>query len=70
MRGGIKMIFKIPVSWECFGVIEVEAETIADAIEKFDAEEAYGDGYSLPHGDYIDGSFRREYDEEFIEFMQ
>ena len=64
------MIFKIPVSWECFGVIEVEAETLRDALEKFDKEEASGEGFPLPDGDYIDGSFRREHDDEFIEFIQ
>ena len=50
-------IFKIPVSWEVYGVIEIEAESLEKAIEIFDEKE---DEYSLPEGDYIDGSFKRE----------
>ena len=50
-------IYKIPVSWEVYGAIEVEADSIEEAVNKFDEHE---DEYSLPEGDYIDGSFKRE----------
>lgn len=56
-------IFKIPVSWEVFGIVRVEAETLDEAIKKFDETEQSGHGYPLPEGEYIDGSFKRE-DEE------
>ena len=48
-------------SW---GIVEVEAETLEEAIAKFDKEE---DEYSLPEAEYIDGSFEREKDIEIIE---
>jgi hypothetical protein len=59
----MKQLFKIPVTWELYGVIVVEAESLDEAIEIFDKEEQDGEGYSLPEGDYIDGSFKREDDE-------
>ena len=56
-----KKVFKIPVSWSVFGTVEIEAETLDEAIAIFDATE---DEISLPlDNDYIDGSFHRE-DEE------
>lgn len=49
--------WKIPVSWEVCGVITVEAETLEEAIEYFDAN---SDTIDLPiEHDYIDGSFNR-----------
>ena len=55
-------IFNIPVSWEAYGSVEVEAESIEEAVNTFDANE---DGYPLPEGNYIDGSFKRE-DLDFV----
>jgi len=49
--------FKIPVSWEEYGVVEIEAETLEQAIEIFDKT---SDDISPPEGDYIDGSFQRD----------
>lgn len=49
--------WKIPVSWEEYGEIEIEAKTLKQAIAIFDERE---DEYSLPEGEYIDGSFKRE----------
>jgi len=51
--------FKIPVTWEVYGTIEVYADSLDEAIEKFDNHETE-DGYSLPiESDYVDGSFER-----------
>lgn len=54
--------FKIPVTWEVCGIVEVEACTLEDAIERFD--NGYGDMCGLPRdSEYIDGSFRRACDD-------
>lgn len=58
--------FKIPVSWEMYGHIEVEANSVEEAIEIFDQKEQSADPYALPDGDYVDASFEREQDTEFI----
>lgn len=55
--------YKIPVSWEMYGFIEIEAESLEEAIEIFDRDEDY---FELPDGEYIDASFKRE-DFEVIE---
>jgi hypothetical protein len=53
--------FKIPVSWEVFGIVEIEANSLDEAINIFDET---SDDIPLPlENDYIDGSFNRE-DEE------
>lgn len=50
--------FKIPVTWEMSGFVEVEAESLEDAVERFD--NGYGDMCGLPaNSDYVDGSFCR-----------
>jgi hypothetical protein len=56
--------FKIPVTWEVYGTVRIEANSLDEAIAKFDKE---SDMIPLPtdHVDYVDGSFRRE-DEETI----
>lgn len=43
-------IYKIPVVWECYGKMEVEANSLEEAKEL-----AIGDE-PLPEGDYVDGS--------------
>lgn len=45
----------IPVTWECFGTVTVEAETLEKAMQ-FAEDEA--SEIPLPHGDYVDGSWR------------
>lgn len=57
--------FKIPVSWELYGHIEIEAKSINDAIRIFDEQ---SDDISLPEGEYVDGSFNRESKDFCIEF--
>lgn len=58
--------FKIPVSWEMYGYIEVEANSVEEAIEIFDQKEQSAYPYGLPDGCYVDASFEREQDTEFI----
>lgn len=55
--------FKIPVTWEVFGIVEIEANSLDEAISIFDERSDY---IALPlENDYVDGSFKRE-DEEII----
>lgn len=56
--------YKIPVYWEVFGYISIEANSLEEAIEKYDEEEEY---FDLPDKQYyVDGSFNREEDIEMI----
>ena len=60
------MKIKLPVTWEVFGMIEIEADSIENAIEKFHENIDY---IKLPsNAEYVDGSFRLS-DEE-IEYIQ
>lgn len=52
----MKKTFRIPCFWECYGVMDIEAESLEEA-KKIAIEEE-----PLPQGDYICGSF--EVDEE------
>ena len=54
-------VWKIPVSWEECGVVSIEAETLGDAIEY--VKEDIND-IPLPDGDYIDGSFKIDSEDE------
>lgn len=49
--------WKIPVSWEVATIIEVQAESLKDAIDKFDKNYKTID---LPNGTYIIDSFKRD----------
>jgi hypothetical protein len=54
-------IYKIPVTWEVCSTVEIEANSLDEAIAIFDATE---DEIGLPtEPNYVDSSFRRE-DEE------
>lgn len=56
--------FKIPVTWEVYSTIKVEAETLDEALSIFDEKESSEEDYSLPTDpEYIDGSFHRENEE-------
>lgn len=44
-------LFKIPVSWEMYGYITVEADNLEDAIEM-------AKDFPLPDGSYIEHSFQ------------
>ena len=68
-----KKKYRIPVSWEMMGWIEVEADSLQDAVSH-----CYGSECPLPEGDYIDGTFKvdnedgqilaEDYPEETIDF--
>ena len=65
-NNNFKNYFRIPVEWRSFGVVNVEADTLEEAIAKFDATI---NDISLPEGNYIDDSFIRckESDESLLE---
>ena len=48
------MIYKIPVYWTMFDTMEVDAESLKEAID------LAIDSLPLPDGDYVDGSFTVE----------
>jgi hypothetical protein len=50
------MIFKIPVYWTMYDTMEVEAESLKEAID------LAIDILPLPGGEYVDGSFTVEFD--------
>lgn len=56
--------FKIPVTWESWGIVYTEAETLDQALDIFDKT---CDEIPLPEAEYVDGSFYRE-DEESCSF--
>ncbi len=45
----------LAVTWEMAGYVEVEADSVEEAMEKFNKESDY---MRLPNGEYVDGSFR------------
>lgn len=59
--------FIIPVYWEMFGVIKVEAETLIDAIKE--AKTNLGN-YDSNIGEYVDDSFRLTDDIDNLEAME
>lgn len=50
-------IYKIPVSWQCYGYVRIEANNLEEAINK-----AWSYDIPLPKGEYVDASW--EVDEE------
>ena len=46
---------KLLVTWEMCGYVDVKAETLEEAMKKFNEENDY---IELPDGTYVDGSFR------------
>jgi len=55
-------LYKIPVEWACFGVVEIEANNIEEAIKMADDENV-----PLPEGDYIDSSWKVNDDKVLID---
>ena len=48
--------FKIPVKWEVYGTIEIEANSLEEEIQQFDEVEINGEVYLLPLDIfYLDG---------------
>jgi len=67
-KGGnrnMKKYFKIPVEWACYGVVEIYARNIDEAI-KITKED---NNIPLPEGDYIDGSWQVNEDEALIKAL-
>jgi len=46
---------KLAVTWEMCGYVDVEANTLEEAMKKFNDECDY---IKLPDGEYVDGSFQ------------
>ena len=59
-----RKFWKIPVTWECYGTVEVEGDTIEEALVNFRKYEFEGPEYTLPQGEYVDGSFKLSDDDE------
>ena len=59
---------KLAVTWQMCGFVDVETDTIEEAIDKFDEE---SDHIPLPSdGEYVDGSFElTTYDPDEMEAM-
>ena len=53
----MKQSFKIPVSWEVYGVVRINADSIEEAINIFDETE--DEIPLLEDWYYVDGSFER-----------
>jgi hypothetical protein len=55
-----KAVFRVPVTWEVYGLLEVEAETLEEAVEMVKRDEDQnGEPFDLPtDSDYVEGSFR------------
>jgi len=55
------MTYKLPVTWEVYGFVKIEANSIEEAIEIFNRE---SDHIELPEdSEYVDGSFELSSDE-------
>lgn len=56
--------WKIPVTWEVYGMVKIEANTLEEAMEIARDDEGV---IPLPEGDYVDGSWRlTETDKELV----
>lgn len=61
--------FKIPVTWEVYGTVEVQANSELDALELAYEIEAK-EGFPLPiESEYIDGSFSITDDIDLIKMI-
>lgn len=49
--------YHIPVFWQMFGWVEVEANSLADAVREVESDET-----PLPEGTYVDASFEVEHE--------
>ena len=58
---------KVAVTWEMCGYVDIDADTMEEAMEKFNEESDY---IKLPDGVYVDGSFQLSSDDvEEMEIM-
>ena len=51
----MKKTFRLPVTWDVCGFVNVEAESLEEAVQDFNENV---DKYELPEPEYVDGSFR------------
>lgn len=51
------MIFKVPVTYEVYGVVEVEAESIDDLMKKLDDTDFVNEMPLPDNPDYVDGTY-------------
>ena len=63
------MKIKLPVTWEAFGIVEIEANSIEEAVNYFNENSDY---INMPkNSEYVDGFFRlSESDPDFIKLFQ
>lgn len=62
-------VWKIPVTWEMYGVVRVEADTLKAAMEI--AEDPDGDIPLPEDGNYVDGSWAlSSMDPEYVQLFQ
>ena len=63
------MKIKLPVTWEAFGIVEIEANSIEEAVNYFNENSDY---INMPkNSEYVDGSFcLSESDPDFIKLFQ
>ena len=63
------MKIKLPVTWEVCGIVEIEANSIEEAVNYFNENSDY---INMPkNSEYVDGSFRlSESDPDFIKLFQ
>jgi len=55
--------YKVAVTWEVCGEIEIKANSLSEALKKAKAD----DTIPLPEGNYVDGSF--EINDEMSEYL-
>lgn len=56
-------IWRIPVTWECFGVVEIQANTLEEAMEIARDD----DTVPLPtKSSYVDGSWQLSHNDESV----
>ena len=60
-----KKEWNIPVTWEEYGIVKIEAATLEEAMEIFKRD---SDHIPLPEGNYIDGTF--DLSDSDIEFIR
>jgi len=62
--------YKLPVTWEAYGILEIEAEDDMDFLVKLHNYRINNDELPLPtESEYVDGSFQINDDDDMIEEM-
>lgn len=57
------MKYRIPVSWEMYGHVEVEADSLEEAISIAESDET-----PLPEGSYVNASFEVDHEGAYDEY--